>query len=1388
MASLLSWLGNGVKRVENTVNNDVVKPVQRAVVAPVSHAVGNTVNAVATGARDTGGAIAATNRLLNTGGVGVERSIIGSAQAASGIYDLISKGTGTNRYSKALDLKAKAVDAHAKTLPFPAAYKGGQLIGDLATFKGAGKGAKVVSKAPVIKQVVSVAPKIESGVKDATTALAKGNFGHRVAARTIRTATNPTLTGANVGFTTMQTGKEASQGKKVTPAQVATNLAIGQIGLPVVGAVGVEGSKVVAKPVVAGLRNGKLIPPSRLKPQELAHLSNFAQQARSGAIMDEQTYKGAVSAANKAGIDYRNPAQVDTLLGAHRSYDTAVQQRKQALQAANEGVKQFAQDHPVGLSMKAVDDNGNPVSALSGKPLNKPRTQTTPVKEQPTVAPAAQGSKPQLPATRPNTNVAAQPSEVITPPNGAVGTLSSPQQGTSRYAAKTIPDSQYVGEQVSAATEKNAPQYEKTSARQQYTESLGGVKQEGLDNFSTRAAEQLDVPSGKIGHQDVADAQTAAQLLENRNQPGDLQKAADLYDKVAEHLSAAGQTVQAAAVMARKSPQGLLYSAVRDLKRGGVEVTPELLTKLKAQIDAVTTAPQNSEARKRAMANLSKTVVDAVPQSMTDNLVSVWKAGLLSGVKTHAGNVVSNATFGLLKKASDVPAVAADKAMSLVTGKRTVTATGRGITTGTIEGTKNGALTVKTGIDLRNAGDKYEQHAGINFKNKVLQNVLGKPANGIFRVLGAADQPFYYAALKNSLYDQAKAEGMNKGLTGRALNDYMVKTAANPGEAMAQTAVNDANKAVLGYDTIGSKAVQGMHNGIEHMPGVSDAGKKIAHAALNVLAPFVRVPTAFLSRTIDFTPLGVGKEIFSQVAHKQFDQRSLSKAIGEGITGTGLVALGAALTHQNLLSGDYPKNDPKEAQRWKTEKITPNSVKFGNTWLSLNYLGPVGLLFNAGRNLVTAEAEGKVAQAGAALGGLGQGLLGQSFLQGFSGFSDAITDPNRNLKSFVNSQAGSIVPNISNDVANLTDNFQRQADTVGQTIKNRIPGLRESNTVKIDVYGNPLTQATSAANRLNPLKPSDSVSNPVIGEVNRLHTVNPTNPDLQVTPIPVARTITVEGNKLNLTDKQRYDLQKEVGQTIQTQWGKLIQTPEYKALDDAGKAQALAKLKTDAQGFATRAYVVNNNLGQYNKAAPAGQIAVGNDSVSAAKYTGSKGTTAATTPADKYKAALDTYNQNQKNMTDVQKYATEASLAKMKVAAPFSQDVLNLYGMSKANAYDFLTKSKDGQKLADQLTAYDNALYDNGLVKYRKYGNGIAPATKSGTRTASTKSSKSTGSSRSSKGTGSVATAKLGATLRSTSSKPIKTGKANIKVAKLGSTKLHSTSLKQYKPVTSKVA
>lgn len=119
---------------------------------------------------------------------------------------------------------------------------------------------------------------------------------------------------------------------------------------------------------------------------------------------------------------------------------------------------------------------------------------------------------------------------------------------------------------------------------------------------------------------------------------------------------------------------------------------------------------------------------------------------------------------------------------------------------------------------------------------------------------------------------------------------------------------------------------------------------------------------------------------------------------------------------------------------------------------------------------------------------------------------------------------------------------------------------------------------------------------------------------------------------------------------------------------------------------------------------------------------------------ERYQTTLDKYNKNKKSMSEVERFATEGRLAKLKVQKDYSNDTISLYGMSKAKAYSYLTTHKDGEKLGQQLMAYDNALFNAGLTKYRKYGNGLAPATKKGGRKTGRKGGGRKGSKGSSKG------------------------------------------------------
>jgi len=196
-------------------------------------------------------------------GAGLARSAIGTGQALSGLYDLATPGTGTNRLSKQLDQYGKNTDKFVKDNNLnTGVYKVQQGLGDVAqAFAGgaglAKAGAQVATKVPVVAKGANILGNanrmVNSGVTQATMKLAGGNFGQRVTAGAVRNMANPKYQAANVGWNSVQMGKDASQGKDISPQRVALDTAIGGVGLPVAGAIAGQTGRSVANKVIPTL-------------------------------------------------------------------------------------------------------------------------------------------------------------------------------------------------------------------------------------------------------------------------------------------------------------------------------------------------------------------------------------------------------------------------------------------------------------------------------------------------------------------------------------------------------------------------------------------------------------------------------------------------------------------------------------------------------------------------------------------------------------------------------------------------------------------------------------------------------------------------------------------------------------------------------------------------------------------------------------------------------------------------------------------------------------------------------------------------------------------------------------------------------------------------------
>lgn len=820
-----------------------------------------------------------------------------------------------------------------------------------------------------------------------------------------------------------------------------------------------------------------------------------------------------------------------------------------------------------------------------------------------------------------------------------------------------------------------------------------------LNRVTKEVNSRLDVPTGKINDQDIADSIAVAKRLDAK---GDFEQATQIYDKLAEHGTKGGQAIQAFSLLRNRTPDGMKFQAIKQLKKAGVKLTDTEQKELSTLIEGVKKTKPGSEARDRAIYNTLDYVTRKIPTSRADKIVNFWRAGLLTAPRTTGGNILGNTTEALTREFWTNPVAASvDKFFSLFTGKRTKVFRTGGRTSGFVEGTKKGADYLKTGFDTRDVNFKYDAPRRVNYKNKVVDTYV----NGVYRLMGGQDQPFYYAAKSAAARDLAKADGINLGYKGKQLAEYVEKSVFDENWKpqtfkTAKDATDYAKYAVYQNDTM----LGAMAAGLKRSAGQkSKSGRAIADFVL----PFTQVPSSVAMRIIDRTPVGIVREVVNQIVNKSFDQRAMAEAIANGTFGIGIFAVGKGLAESGLITGAYPK-DSKERKLWESEGKQPYSVKVGDRWYSLNYMQPFGTILSMGKQFSDdikggkSESEAWLNSTAAAA----QSVENQSFLQGLNGLLSAINDPNRSMKQYANSTAGGVIPNFIRAGATAIDPKQREIDSPIQAVQAGVPGLRQNLNTKLDMFGNDLPARDNALNQyLNPFRPSKvREGDPVVGELRRLQDAD-------------EGIVTTEFNKksiggVDLNDSQVRDLNQRVNNSVHAMWGQMVKTPEYQNLSDSDKRRALEKAKeqiaTNAKAQFVSDYRINSTTEYKEKA------------VDINKILSSSGGNTVKTIQEKYDSLKADLADPNNGWSDVKKSEKQRELKKLEIQKNYDEDTVDLYGWSKERIKNYIENNPDGKALYDKLVAYDNALYDAGLIgsKKLKYGLGSGKGGRGGSKTA----------------------------------------------------------------------
>jgi len=523
--------------------------------------------------------------------------------------------------------------------------------------------------------------------------------------------------------------------------------------------------------------------------------------------------------------------------------------------------------------------------------------------------------------------------------------------------------------------------------------------------------------------------------------------------------------VQGKASAARAEAGRALQAFAALKKMNGAADARELSAFLKANSDNKTLFQLEREMKLGSQletpAQVSKFVNDSVKPTWKEMVVEAWITSLLSGPKTHMANIIGNTISGLWRPLETATAATIGKARSIVTGSQDRVLMGEAAAElfGMVQGSREGVIAAYkafkteepqlTGVrQVEQGHPKALPSASVNLFGREME-IGGKQARIPLRLLGAEDEFFKSVSFRGDINRQAYAIAAKEGLAGERFNTRVAELSSSPTEEMI-----DHAKGVAEYQTFQQplgkvgRSVQNFAN---------------SHILAKFVVPFVRTPINLLKYANERTPLG----LFAQEVRDNLSGKNGAVArdtqIARITLGTMVGIATYELASQGLITGGGPVDSKKravmQANGWQDY-----SVRIGDMYYRYNRLDPFSVILG-----VVADAY-EIQQAGGSdhadkehlpalvFGAITKNILNRASLSGASDLIQAVSDPERYGKNYIKGMIGTVVPAISAQTAQTIDPVVREARTVLDGLKARIPGLSQGLLPRRDIWGEPVVR------------------------------------------------------------------------------------------------------------------------------------------------------------------------------------------------------------------------------------------------------------------------------------------------------------------------------------------
>ena len=716
--------------------------------------------------------------------------------------------------------------------------------------------------------------------------------------------------------------------------------------------------------------------------------------------------------------------------------------------------------------------------------------------------------------------------------------------------AKAIPD-EVVGD-IQNMVLRGELSYDRRSDLASTDRAVRTIEEKGYQ----RALEEFSAQVRKgVVSKDIATL--GQQLLINAANAGDGKATAELLSLYAQMETTAGQAVQAASILRKLAPSDQLYAAKRV-----VSELEKTIQKNYKDLD-ITIDPSLIEEFNQQTAQAGRDeVLDKIYQNVADQVPAKWKdkwnawryMAMLFNPRTHIRNIVGNVGFQPLRWTKDRVAATIEAGVSKVSGGRL----GR-----TKSFAANPALYKAAWADWANAqdvlsGNKYDDiRTEINSRRRIFRTApleAGRKINSW--ALEAED-----AIFKRITYADALAGYLqSNGVTAEQMRNNTV----------------DAQILSRARDYAGREALKATY---QDRNMVSDKVVQIARAlgpAGEAVLPFKRTPANILVRGMEYSPAGLAKALtydLIQVKRGGMTGAEAIDHIASGLTGSGLMALGAYLFAQGIVTSGGGDDEGQDAINDLTgvQNYALNLPSGGN--VTLDWLAPEALPFFMGVELMDSMGQGgnTAESISTALKSISDPMLELSMLQSLNDVIDSVSFSENKLGALVSS---ALVSYFTQPIPTFGGQIERSAEDVRMTTytdKNlrlptdlqyaigrasaRIPGWDYQQMPYIDAWGREDSSGPlwlrMANNFLNPAYTSNKQVTSVDEEIQMIYDQTG---DKTVVPSRPERYITVDGERIDLSKEKYEQYATKRGQMQFEMLGNIIDNPTYRSMSDTDKA------------------------------------------------------------------------------------------------------------------------------------------------------------------------------------------------------------------------------------------